>query len=850
MLPLRLEIRNFIAYRSPDVLVFDGIHLACLTGANGAGKSSLLDAITWALWGEARTRSDDELIHQGQTEMHVILKFEQDGTTYEVARRRQRKARGSTQLDFYAYNAKGERSILSGASVTETDKVIERAIKLSYKTFTQSAFLKQGNADAFTRLGSGERKQMLAKILDLERYDDYEDKAKKQSAAFEKAMDVAASLIKGCDDELRKEPSIRAALEQAQKAQHEAADALTDADARLAEVQSAPDALKAAQTTKTLLGGRAKEHERDLAAAKGDIARAEARFNEAETLIAQADAIADGFRALQTAIADEKIFADKSQQLQTVNAQINALERDIAKARAEYDAQIRAGETKITTLRAQMVDVDAAELDRLLADAASLADAERGRDDLNAGLKPLESERTELTTRNDALNKDLEKLRTRLGKLNRIKAGMCPECGRPLTPEHRDQMQQEITGEGLALKATVETNGARLVALQQQIKQMSVDFETARTTITRLSRARERAAALQTQAESAARARMEIDGAQTELDAVLSIVAREDYAHDARARLTTARAEHDAIGYDDARYTAARRDLDQYRDYASRQTLLDKATAELPDLQAALADARARQHTVEDKQRATAAESAQVDVEIVTLTARVADYHARKEEADRQRRREREAMSAVTIAEQELYALAVQRERKTDYERKLGDAREQKAVYDELKLAFGKKGIPAMIIETAIPELEVAANDLLGRMTNGRMSLKLETQRERKSADGVIETLDIQIADELGTRNYELYSGGEAFRIDFALRVALSKMLARRAGAPLHTLFVDEGFGTQDDDGREKLVEAITAIQDDFKLILVITHIEELRDSFEVQIQISKTGEGSRISVR
>jgi DNA repair protein SbcC/Rad50 len=129
------------------------------------------------------------------------------------------------------------------------------------------------------------------------------------------------------------------------------------------------------------------------------------------------------------------------------------------------------------------------------------------------------------------------------------------------------------------------------------------------------------------------------------------------------------------------------------------------------------------------------------------------------------------------------------------------------------------------------------------------MSLMLTTQRE-KITGGVAETLDIQIADELGTRAYEMFSGGEAFRIDFALRVALSQMLARRAGAQLRTLFIDEGFGTQDEQGRNKLVEAITAIQDDFDLILVITHIEDLRDSFPVHVLIEKRDDGSRISVR
>jgi len=85
--------------------------------------------------------------------------------------------------------------------------------------------------------------------------------------------------------------------------------------------------------------------------------------------------------------------------------------------------------------------------------------------------------------------------------------------------------------------------------------------------------------------------------------------------------------------------------------------------------------------------------------------------------------------------------------------------------------------------------------------------------------------------------------------VDFAIRVALSQMLARRAGAQLRTLFMDEGFGTQDETGRQRLVEAITAVQDHFDLLLVITHVEELRDAFPVQINVTKTPDGSRVSV-
>ncbi len=170
-------------------------------------------------------------------------------------------------------------------------------------------------------------------------------------------------------------------------------------------------------------------------------------------------------------------------------------------------------------------------------------------------------------------------------------------------------------------------------------------------------------------------------------------------------------------------------------------------------------------------------------------------------------------------------------------------ARKQSLLSD-LRGAFGRNGVPAMIIEAILPELEMSANELLLRMTNGRMNVRFETQRQTQRGD-VSETLDLRISDELGERPYEMFSGGEAFRINFAVRIALSKLLAHRAGARLQTLIVDEGFGTQDAQGRERLVEAINTIKDDFERIFVITHIEELKDAFPARIEVTKTPRGS-----
>jgi exonuclease SbcC len=175
----------------------------------------------------------------------------------------------------------------------------------------------------------------------------------------------------------------------------------------------------------------------------------------------------------------------------------------------------------------------------------------------------------------------------------------------------------------------------------------------------------------------------------------------------------------------------------------------------------------------------------------------------------------------------------------------------EKSIYDELTAAFGKNGVQALIIEGAMPQLEADANEILGRLTENRMFLKLELREGRRDrATGQpSEEMDIRIADEVGTRSYETFSGGEAFRINFALRIALSKLLARRSGAPLPILFIDEGFGSQDRIGQERLTEAIQSIQNDFERIIVITHIEQVKDAFPVRIEVTKGPSGSTFTI-
>jgi exonuclease SbcC len=321
-----------------------------------------------------------------------------------------------------------------------------------------------------------------------------------------------------------------------------------------------------------------------------------------------------------------------------------------------------------------------------------------------------------------------------------------------------------------------------------------------------------------------------------------------DYAPAEQAELARLAGELAALGYDQDTHQRARDEVASLGEFETSFQQLQTALERVDDERAALGDLEARlarwQESLADDQaqrETLAGEVARLPGVLERVGAKAADV----EEARSQSSRARLELGAAQQRLDHCRSLAIERERRVVERQKTV---EEKAIFEELRLAFGKKGIQAMIIEAAIPEIEFEANRLLARMTDGRMHVRFETQRETLKGD-TVETLDINIADELGTRPYELFSGGEAFRVNLSIRIALSKLLARRAGAQLQMLVIDEGFGTQDAEGRTRLVEAINSIQDDFARILVITHIEELKDVFPVRIEVTKTDAGSQFSL-
>ncbi len=848
MIPLKLRMCNFMCYRQVDNLDFSGIHLACLAGDNGHGKSALLDAMTWALWGKARARSDDELIYLGQTEMEVEFEFELSGNRYRIIRKRKSGKRGRSVLEFQV-QSKGQFRALTEPTMRDTQAGIDVLLRMDYDTFINSAFLLQGRADEFTVKPPAERKRILGEILGLSIYDQYEERAKERAKERDREAAQIAARIEEMERELERQPEYQREMKQAQNDVDGLSAALRSADEELKGLREEVRAIEFKQTQIDELEDRIAQARRELDELKASIAQSEERLKGYEKVMADQQYIQEGFAALTMARFAKETLDNKRLELAELNERRAALESAIETARqglrterrmlAEQVGELEARAGRITALESELAEVRQ-HLERL---EGLEAERERQREES----QNISTEATGLETRNQQIASEGEALEEKVRLLEKAEA-RCPLCDSELSEDDRERLVAQFQEERQAGAELLRQNEAR-------IEELNAHKQALREEIEALGRELDKRAGLQrqeaTQERELAEARQAADTLIERRADLIALDTRLDqgqYAAQEQAALAELGKSVEALGYDPEEHEQVRRDIEVLSRFDEEWARLQTALEHTDQERANLERLRNSQGRWQEGLRADIEKQEALSKEVTRLAEVRQELQRKEAEVEELHSAEARARLVLGAARQKLEHcryLAQERKRKVENREKVI---EEKAIYEELRLAFGKKGVQAMIIESVIPEIEDEANALLSRMTDNRMHVRFETQRETKKGD-TVETLDIKISDELGTRSYQMFSGGEAFRANFAIRIALSKLLARRAGARLQTLVIDEGFGTQDTQGRERLVEAINSIQDDFEKVIVITHIEELKDAFPVRIDVTKTPQGSEITL-
>ncbi len=850
MIPVKLHLHNFLCYQQVPPLDFEGIHLACLAGDNGSGKSALLDAMTWALWGKARARRDDELIHHGQTDMEVEFEFLLGENRYRVIRKRSSQRSGRSSLELQGWDeSQGRFRALTEPTIRATQARINGLLRMDYETFINSAFLLQGRADEFTVKPPGERKRVLGDILGLDLFDDLETRARAKARERKEESTRIETRIAEVDAELALRPTYEAELAHAQ----------SDADRLAEELRQAEthrDALRAQQRTLELqreqltdLEGRLRQGEQEVADIAAQMDQQQARLAEDQALIARRDDIERGAADFQTARQRADELGAQAAQLVTLRERYQELATAVADARRALESERDAVARQVDELsaRAEQVSILRADLETVGAQLTHLADREAQQQAWREEQEALAAELAALETRSERLREDMQPLKERLDELEAAEA-VCPLCQQPLSDEHRHRVAAEFQRQGTEMGDAYRTNHARMDEIQARREFLAQEIEAIAVELGPRAELQSREGALSRSLADAEAAADALADGQSRLEALDRKLATGDFAPDEQTALQSVRAELEAIGYDAQAHENIQARLESLAGFETEKARLDAALSRREEALAALDALRARR----DRWQATLAGDREKRDELAGQVANLAEVESQLVEAqthlDQVQSQARRARDQIVAARQKLDHcdyLSRQREEKLAEQKK---AAEEQAIYDELSLAFGKRGVQALIIESAMPDIEDEANRLLARMTDGRMNVRFETQRQTLTGE-TRETLDIHIADEQGTRSYELYSGGEKFRVNFAIRIALSKLLAHRAGASLQTLVIDEGFGSQDVEGRARLVEAINAVKEDFARILVVTHIEELKDAFPVRIDVWKAPEGSQFAV-
>jgi exonuclease SbcC len=859
MIPVRLKMRNFMCYRDNAApLDFTGIHLACLSGENGAGKSSIIDAMTWALWGKARARSADDLIHANEPEMEVEFEFTAGQELYRIIRKRARPKKrtgaGQSSLEFQIKSGDSYRSI-TGNTIDQTQEKIIETLHMDYDTFVNSAFLRQGHADEFTRQDPARRKEVLGSILGLSQYDEIEEHAKSLAKQFEADIALTENSIIEINTELARKPEHEAALAEAQKALTGVEMLVKAKDTALKELRKKKEALESKKAQFDELEIRLGNSARDLQRWEEQAGQYLSRVKKHEEIINRRDAIKTGYaKYIEAKASCEKLelIYRQSNNLERQKTQLekriensrNALTTDHTVAQREI-ARLEGRVKTLSEFKEQLGQVQARRL-KLAAAEATLRQKEQTVQEAQKQVGYLESERVRLEKEIVEVGEKLNLIASHIAAHTEAK---CPLCNSELTREGLELINKKYTAEKLEKSDALAVNRDNLAhkrAEYEALMKEKVEFET------KLNQEKTR---LQSQEELVKNKIREIEEERQKLAEHKNILndieqrlASRDFAIPEQQALNAIEAELSGLGYKPARHEEAQRQLKELEPFERENNNLDEASRLIEQEKEGAAKAQQEAQIKRDSLKNDNDKKLALNAELFHLPQARLELENAEAEYKELTIRQSQAQEVLGSVKAQLKRLAELEVKKKEKEDLTAHSAREESIYRELTKAFGKTGIQALLIEAALPEIEKEANRLLSRMTDNRMHVAFETQKETKKGD-IQETLNIAIADELGTRSYEMFSGGEAFRINFAVRIALSRLLAHRAGAPLPTLIIDEGFGTQDNTGIEKLKEAITSIQDEFNKILVITHLDELKDAFPTRIDVTKTDAGSMISV-
>jgi exonuclease SbcC len=848
--PLRLDIEGLTAFRDKQSIDFAGLDLFAISGPTGSGKTSILDAITYALFGtiDRVGRQAGQFVSQGQARLRVMLEFAVGPDRYRVTRTT--PLRGATKIQLETSSGGDWEQAGEGSDrVRDVDARIRDAVGLDYDAFTRTVLLPQGKFAEFLVGDAKARRDILTELLGLDLFGRLARSAGEVKREAQLEADTRMQLLE------REYAGVTPdAVDEAERAAKEAA----EADGRAADVE----------TRLRELADRWADTARSVTDLRGCAA-------EASATSATAGAAADALQAIASDLDDaEEVHRRHAAEKAEASRRMDEAAAELREAReawgtsAELGGLLAKAETFVER-RAGLAQVEA-ELATVTAAVSSLGEAvEVAEQVLAACVADVEAAISALGRARDA-----EESAAHADHVAAVRSGMkpgddCPVCGAHVTalPSTRGAptLERARTERADAERAAQEAD-TRLRAASRRRDDADRALAAARADGARVER-------------ELSRARLELTRLERELASGFGGAVPDDPRAELSSRVDRLQELDEAA---DAAAGAVRESADlataAERELAEIRTRLAEVRAAVDSLPLAGVLERAAKLLGERaamRRRPTKKDAAALGAYAIAVAGSLeALASALAEEADERAAGERALLdeaaaivdglvpmqdtlgalgASVSAARTDaVRAAATAEHRAEDLRIKLanagrileeaGEHRARSALFDALAKELDAKHIIPFLQAEALQLLAAAGSRRLETLSGGRY--RLEYVEEEFS---VVDTWN---GDE--RRSARTLSGGETFLASLALALGLSEQvraLAVSDRARLDALFLDEGFGTLDPESLEVVVDAIEQLGGDGRMVGVITHVQELALRLPSRIEVEKSPRGSTARV-
>ena len=860
MIPSKLKLKNFMCYRgTTETLDFDQFDVACITGDNGNGKSALLEAITWVIWGKTKVLVSKDLITKGENDMLVDFEFFIDYISndselinkYRILRSIRAKSGGSI-LDLQQFDGSNYVSI-SSDTIPETQKLIINLVNMDYETFVNTSYLMQGNADRFTTSKPDERKDILSAILNLDYYQNIADYTRKILRSTDDSINANNIVVERTRSEIRDldpENNGTVFIEKEIFNLNQNIDSLNNQKLEFQQNFQLHNKyindISKLQSDKQLLSSSYENNINTINNLNDLLMKDNELLNESENIINQYNESINKQKELD----DLSIASSK---FQDINHKLNSLQNELDFRINELEIELRNLNNNVENLNNKINQYNLLLQDKrksLSSNKSELIELNK----LNENYLDLSNKfsfeisefKNKLVTLQTS-NKDHENKLILLQEEHKT----CPLCKSGLDDDARKSIVLDLNNKIQLNNENINEIKSKSDELQKKLYDIQNKYKDTNQNSIELS------SSINLLNNDYIRIEKEIDADQNQILIYKNLLKDTNNLHenDQKVQINKNKILElnlllENLNFNQERFNILINEVPRFTSESEKKfLLLNQAKNRIKENQVTL-------NTLQNDLEIIKNQIEALERNITTINHEINSLNIKPELAEN-----------IDFSLDDLKNKLMLKQNNFDFlisKNKYLDEtlNDNKALYYKsedlkfLELSFSRNGIQALIIENVLPSLELEANKLLSYLTENRLSINLQIRKGRrlKNTEDFSQEIDIIIGDENGAvREYETYSGGESFRIDFAIRIALSRLVSLRSGVRSPILFIDEGFGSQDQIGQDRLREAIQEVSNSenykFKKIIVITHLDSLKESFGVALEVRKSENSSYFSL-